>query len=163
MKSGRTVSCYCYFLKEQRKTNISVKMSWKSDAQWTKLRPFSYFQVWYFDWYQTSAMLEIFFIVLSQRMMQLSYKKLKKLFRPTDPLPKWGWNRKQDLVLSLTHCRSITSSNNLIWATSWENLFMPYANNKGADQPAHPRSLISAFVVRCLDSMISILAKSKRL
>ena len=25
-------------------------------------------------------------------------------------------------------------------------------NNKGADQPAHPRNLISAFVVRCLDS-----------
>ena len=23
-----------------------------------------------------------------------------------------------------------------IWATSWENLFMPYANNKGADQTA---------------------------
>ena len=39
-------------------------------------------------------------------------------------------------------------------ATSWENLLMPYANNKGADQPAHPRSLISAFVVRCLDSLI---------
>ena len=35
---------------------------------------------------------------------------------------------------------------------------MPYANNKGADQPAHPRSLISTFVVRCLDSMICILA-----
>ena len=30
----------------------------------------------------------------------------------------------------------------------------PYANNKGADQPAHPRSLISAFVFRCLDSTI---------
>ena len=26
---------------------------------------------------------------------------------------------------------------------------MPYANNKGADQAVHPRSLISAFVVRC--------------
>ena len=25
-----------------------------------------------------------------------------------------------------------------IWAMSWENLIMPYANNKGADQPAHP-------------------------
>ena len=25
---------------------------------------------------------------------------------------------------------------------------MPCANNKGLDQPAHPRSLISAFVVR---------------
>ena len=37
----------------------------------------------------------------------------------------------------------------------------PYANNKGADQPAHPRSLISTFVVRCLDSMIYILALSK--
>ena len=35
---------------------------------------------------------------------------------------------------------------------------MPYANNKGADQPAHPCSLISTFVVCCLDSMILILA-----
>ena len=33
---------------------------------------------------------------------------------------------------------------------------MSYANNKGADQPAHLRSLISAFVVRCLDSIISL-------
>ena len=28
--------------------------------------------------------------------------------------------------------------------------FMPYANNKGADQPAHPRSLISTFVFAAL-------------
>ena len=35
------------------------------------------------------------------------------------------------------------------------------ANNKGADQPAHPRSLISAFVVRYLDSIICLLAKAK--
>ena len=33
---------------------------------------------------------------------------------------------------------------------------MSYANNKGADQPAHLRSLISAFVVLCLDSIISL-------
>ena len=37
---------------------------------------------------------------------------------------------------------------------------MSYANNKGVDQPAHSRSLISslisAFVVRCLDIMISL-------
>ena len=38
---------------------------------------------------------------------------------------------------------------------------MPYANNKGADQPAHTLSLISTFVVRCLDGIMSILAKSK--
>ena len=35
---------------------------------------------------------------------------------------------------------------------------MAYANNKGADKPAHPRSLISTFVIRCLDDMICILA-----
>ena len=33
------------------------------------------------------------------------------------------------------------------WATSRENLIMPYANNKGADQPVHLRSLISTFIV----------------
>ena len=38
---------------------------------------------------------------------------------------------------------------------------MPYANNKRADQPAHPRSLISTFVVRCLESILCILAISK--
>ena len=35
---------------------------------------------------------------------------------------------------------------------------MTYANNKGADQPVHPRSLISTFVDRCLDSIIPLLA-----
>ena len=33
-----------------------------------------------------------------------------------------------------------------------------HANNKGADQPAHPHSLISAFIVRCLDSITPLLA-----
>ena len=31
--------------------------------------------------------------------------------------------------------------------------FMLYANNKDADLPAHPCSLISVFVVHCLDSI----------
>ena len=38
---------------------------------------------------------------------------------------------------------------------------MSYANNKGADQPAHPRSLISNFVVRCLDSVMSLVYVTK--
>ena len=42
-----------------------------------------------------------------------------------------------------------------------KSCFWPNANNKGADQPAHPRSLISTFVVHYLDSIIAILAKSK--
>ena len=33
-----------------------------------------------------------------------------------------------------------------------------FSNNTGADQPAHPRSLISAFVIRMLDSIICKLA-----
>ena len=40
-----------------------------------------------------------------------------------------------------------------ICATSWENLFV-YA----IYEQQHPRSLISAFVVRCLDSIIPLLA-----
>ena len=39
--------------------------------------------------------------------------------------------------------------------------FLQYGNNKDADQPAHPRSLISAFVARCLDSIIPMLATTK--
>ena len=33
-----------------------------------------------------------------------------------------------------------------------------FANSKGADQPAHLRSLINAFVIRLLESIISRLA-----
>ena len=36
--------------------------------------------------------------------------------------------------------------------------FMLYANKKGADQLARPRSLISAFVVHCLDSVMSLVS-----
>ena len=66
--------------------------------------------------------------------------------------------------------RAVTSRNVIIAASVYfsdplkfgpghaKTCLMPYANNKGTDQPAHPRSLISTFVVRCLDSMICILA-----
>ena len=47
----------------------------------------------------------------------------------------------------------------IMWATSWENLFMPYANNKGADPPAI-RAVWSAPLLY-LYSLISIIAKSK--
>ena len=36
-----------------------------------------------------------------------------------------------------------------------------FANNKGADQPVHPRSLISTFVIRLLESIISRLPTSE--
>ena len=61
---------------------------------------------------------------------------------------------------SLRGCKKVNSWSLFIltiYETGHEQMcLMPYANNKGADQPAHPRSLISAFVVRCLDSIISL-------
>ena len=38
---------------------------------------------------------------------------------------------------------------------------MSSANTKGADQPAHSCSLISAFFVRCLDSVMSLVSVTK--
>ena len=61
------------------------------------------------------------------------------------------------LEKSQTHLwsdKKITS--HLERATAYESLLMPYANNKHTNQPANLRSLISAFVIRCLDSMISL-------
>ena len=55
-----------------------------------------------------------------------------------------------------SECKLNNSKNK--WASSWENLFLPYANNKGADQSAHPRSLIGAFVVRCQDGIIPLVS-----
>ena len=57
---------------------------------------------------------------------------------------------------SLTLSYWVTIQNNAYELGHEKICFMSYANNKGADQPAHPRSLISAFVVHCLDSIISL-------
>ena len=40
----------------------------------------------------------------------------------------------------------------IIWASTRETLELLLVNNKGADQPAHPRSLINAFVICYLKS-----------
>ena len=42
-----------------------------------------------------------------------------------------------------------------IGSVTRENVLQGFANNKGADQPTHPRSLVSAFVIRLLESIIS--------
>ena len=60
------------------------------------------------------------------------------------------------------YCLDVVYSNHLFFSKQGNELghekmcLMPCANNKGADQPAHLRSLISAFVVHCLDSIISL-------
>ena len=44
------------------------------------------------------------------------------------------------------------------WVSTRENLSSGVANNTGADQPAHWRSLISAFVIHFLKSIMCKLA-----
>ena len=45
--------------------------------------------------------------------------------------------------------------------TIWALTLRGFANNKGADQPAHPRSLISAVVIRLLERIIPKLVTSE--
>ena len=49
----------------------------------------------------------------------------------------------------------------IIWASPQENMSSVFVSNKGADQTAHPRSLISAFVIRSLERIIYRLATSE--
>ena len=39
-----------------------------------------------------------------------------------------------------------------IWTLTWENLYLSGLNIRGKDQPVHPRSLISAFVIHSLET-----------
>ena len=48
-----------------------------------------------------------------------------------------------------------------IWALSQENLSSVFVNNKGVYQPALPRSLMSAFAISLLQSIISKHAEGK--
>ena len=48
-----------------------------------------------------------------------------------------------------------------IWASTPENLYSVFAKIKGTDQPAHPHSLISAFIILLLESIIYKLATNK--
>ena len=49
---------------------------------------------------------------------------------------------------------NISGSIVLIEPRHEKSCLVPYVNNNVADQPAHPRSLIRAVIVRCLDSII---------
>ena len=78
-------------------------------------------------------------------------------WRPTYPVSspvslRLRWGKKEKKLL-----RWVTEWFTLLYEPGHEKMcLMSYANNKGADQPAHPRSLISPFVVHCLDSIISL-------
>ena len=74
-----------------------------------------------------------------------------------------SWRVLDELMLYWRYWFSVTQTLNwkYVWAMSWESLFLPLTNTRGADQSAQPRSLISAFVVRCLDSIMPLVSISK--
>ena len=60
--------------------------------------------------------------------------------------------------LDCTWSISMDPKHSVIFEPHHEKIcFMPYVNHKGANQPAHPRSLISAFVVPSLSRYCNIL------
>ena len=64
---------------------------------------------------------------LSGLLMDISVQSNELLQNDLKMTWKWLW------VTQMGH-KAMLSSNSLIWAMSWENLFMPYANIKGTDQ-----------------------------
>ena len=65
------------------------------------------------------------------------------------------------VFLNQAHCAHIDKNIykfHIIWALMQENLSLGFPNNKGADQPAHRRRMISTFVIPILESIISKLA-----
>ena len=72
---------------------------------------------------------------------------------------------KLDKIILLIRIGLFNSSGSLIALTIGprreKTCFRRFANNKDADQPEYARSLISAFVIRLLESMISRLARSE--
>ena len=78
----------------------------------------------------------------------------------------WSWNNFYGHSLSTAYSSRAVDSywqkyGHLVLVNLLGKPVMPYANNKGADQPAHTRSLISAFVVHYLDSIIPLVSISE--
>ena len=70
-------------------------------------------------------------------------------------------NAMKNYKLSTLSCREHNNMGFNLWALMRKNLSPGFANNKGADQPAHPCRLISAFVIRFLECNINKLAKGE--
>ena len=63
----------------------------------------------------------------------------------------------KECIFFIKNCLGII----IIWASVRENMNLLHVNNKGIDQPAHLRSLISMIVIHSLESAIAKHAKCK--
>ena len=83
-------------------------------------------------------------MVCTIHVRQSSDRSFKLFLELMDMHHKILWTSEQ-----MSRCYNQNTCS-VIWAISSENLFMLYANNKGADKPAHLHNLISAFVVHII-------------
>ena len=80
-------------------------------------------------------------------------------------LIRYKWHIKFSLAIStvkisasLAKLNRFTVTTVNIWTAWWWNLYYVICKQQSADPPAHPHSLISTFVIHCIDSIISIVA-----
>ena len=113
-------------------------------------------RLWHHNCFSNNIRFELIYFIsiwTSQNLLKihtfLCIRKRNKLFNHPTYMCVCLFRGCLQLVCSCKLCISFQ----IIRTMSWENLFLPHANNKGADQPTHPRSLISTFVVRCLDTL----------
>ena len=113
---------------------------------------------------RSQASLRIRAVSLEPPLLAHTSSESRGTFRqkPRSLAPLNGWA----CVVKICHEGMLEDTNSLhashIWATSWENLFVPwYVNNKDTDQPMHLLSRIGVFIVHCLDSIISLVSISK--
>ena len=64
-----------------------------------------------------------------------------------------GSNLHDDSILRIDTRTCMLVMSGFNWASTLGNLTLLLAKNKGADQPAHPRSLISSHVICYLKSI----------
>ena len=88
----------------------------------------------------------------SNNKQRINNKRTAVLERTADSVSVWAGMRRVKCILLVPN-----------GPRREKTCLRGFTNNKGADQPAHPRSLISAFVIRFLESIISKLATSETL
>ena len=120
---------------------VFVYCMWLVTVLWLEFEPIKLIWFW-FDLYQFCPLHDCYHLIRTGVFLD-------------------GIARKNYITLMALQKKKKGTKTCYIWAMSWENLFMPYANNKGADQPVHPRSQISACIVCCLDSIISLVSICK--
>ena len=98
--------------------------------------------------------LPLIFKFLDFSMHRFSFSHFPCFPEPVETLQQRPRSDKSECRIWLWS--SLSAYTNFYLSRAMRKCVMWYANNKGADQPAHPRSLISAFVVHCLDSIISL-------